>query len=125
MKKFMKHLQDTFAQADFVGKDFSFANKTYKVGLADDFAYTDPIDQSVSTKQGLRILFTDGSRVVIRLSGTGSSGATIRLYIDSYENDSSKYELDAQVVLKPLIQIALQISKLTEFTGRSEPTVIT
>ena len=62
----MKHLQDTFAQADFVGKDFSFANKTYKVGLADDFAYTDPIDQSVSTKQGLRILFTDGSRVVFR-----------------------------------------------------------
>lgn len=64
--KVMKHLQDTFAQADFVGKDFSFANKTYKVGLADDFAYTDPIDQSVSTKQGLRILFTDGSRVVFR-----------------------------------------------------------
>lgn len=121
----MKHLQETFNQADFVGKQFTYGDKSYEVALADDFSYTDPIDHSVSTKQGLRIVFKDGSRVVFRLSGTGSSGATIRLYIDSYENDSSKYELDAQVVLKPLIQIALQISKLTEFTGRTEPTVIT
>lgn len=121
----VKHLQDTFNQADFVGKTFTYGEKTYEVALADDFSYTDPIDHSVSTKQGLRILFKDGSRVIYRLSGTGSSGATIRLYIDSYENDPAKYELDAQVVLKPLIQIALQISKLTEYTGRTEPTVIT
>ena len=121
----MKHLQDEFNKADFVGKEFTHGSKTYAVELADDFAYTDPIDHSVSTKQGLRILFKDGSRVVFRLSGTGSSGATIRLYIDSYENDPAKYELDAQVVLEPLIQIALRVSKLTEFTGRTEPTVIT
>jgi phosphoglucomutase len=75
--------------------------------------------------QGLRIVFADGSRLVFRLSGTGSHGATIRMYIDSYENDASKYEMDAQDVLRPLIEIALQISKLKEFTGRTEPTVIT
>jgi phosphoglucomutase len=121
----MSHLQETFNQPEFIDKEFTYGDKSYGVALADDFAYTDPIDHSVSTKQGLRILFKDGSRVVFRLSGTGSSGATIRLYIDSYENDPTKYELDAQVVLKPLIQIALQISKLTEFTGRQEPTVIT
>ncbi len=123
--KVMNHLQETFKQTDFIGKEFTHGSKSYTVGLADDFAYTDPIDHSVSTKQGLRILFKDGSRVVFRLSGTGSSGATIRLYIDSYESNPAKYELDAQVVLEPLIQIALRISKLTEFTGRTEPTVIT
>lgn len=123
--KMMKHLIDLFEKDDFVGQEFSFNDKKYIVKLADDFQYTDPVDHSVTKKQGLRIVFTDGSRVVFRLSGTGSSGATIRLYIDSYENDSSKYELDAQIVLNPLIQIALEISKLKEFTGRNEPTVIT
>jgi len=121
----IKHLEDLFKQPDFIGKEFSYSDKKYTVSLADDFEYIDPIDKSLTNKQGLRIVFTDGSRIIFRLSGTGSSGATIRLYIDSYENDPSKYEMDAQVVLKPLIQIALQISKLTEFTGRKEPTVIT
>lgn len=123
--KMVKHLEETFARADFVGQEYSHSGKTYKVALADDFQYTDPIDHSVTTKQGLRIVFADGSRLVFRLSGTGSSGATIRMYIDSYENDASKFEMDAQDVLRPLIQIALQISKLSEFTGRNEPTVIT
>lgn len=121
----IKHLEGLFAQADFVGKTFAHGDKSYEVALADDFQYTDPVDHSVTTKQGLRILFKDGSRIIFRLSGTGSSGATIRLYIDSYENDAAKYELDAQVVLRPLIEIALEISKLREFTGRNEPTVIT
>jgi len=118
-------LEEQFNQPDFIGKEFSYGDKTYEVLLADDFKYTDPIDNSITLKQGLRILFKDGSRIVFRLSGTGSSGATIRLYVDSYENDSNKYEMDAQVVLEPLVQIALQISKLVEFTGRNEPTVIT
>lgn len=95
--KMMKHLAETFSQADFIGKEFKYADKTYKVALADDFQYTDPIDHSVTTKQGLRIVFVDGSRLIFRLSGTGSSGATIRLYIESYENDAVKYGLDAQV----------------------------
>ena len=93
----IKHLETQFAQKDFVGKTFSHGDKSYEVALADDFQYVDPVDHSVTTKQGLRILFKDGSRIIFRLSGTGSSGATIRLYIDSYENDPAKYELDAQV----------------------------
>jgi len=123
--KVMNTLEELFKQSDFVGKELTYGDKKYTVALADNFQYTDPIDKIVTKNQGLRILFKDGSRIVFRLSGTGSSGATIRLYVDSYENEPSKYELDAQVVLKPLVKIALQLSKLTEFTGREEPTVIT
>ncbi|KAF3327114.1 phosphoglucomutase [Carex littledalei] len=97
----------------------------YTLQFADDFAYTDPVDGSVVTKQGLRFVFTDGSRIIFRLSGTGSAGATIRLYIEQFEPDVSKHNLDAQVALKPLIDLALSISKLEEFTGRQKPTVIT
>lgn len=91
--------------------------------LGDNFSYNDPIDKSVSTKQGLRIVFTDGSRIVMRLSGTGSSGATVRLYIDSYEKENVLGS--ASDMLKPLIDIALEVSKLPTFTGRNAPTVIT
>ncbi|KAI9593608.1 hypothetical protein BDF19DRAFT_447295 [Syncephalis fuscata] len=95
------------------------------VKAADDFAYTDPIDNSVSTGQGIRILFEDGSRVIYRLSGTGSQGATVRLYVERYESDYSKYDLDAQVALKPVVDTALDIAQLKEYTGRDRPTVIT
>lgn len=73
--------------------------------------------------QGIRVLFEDGSRVIYRLSGTGSTGATIRLYIDSYEKNN--VTSDAQIMLKPLIEVGLEISQLKKFTGRDEPTVIT
>lgn len=119
----MDTLEKTITDAAFVGKDFSAGGKTYKVKLGDNFSYNDPIDKSVSTKQGLRIVFTDGSRVVMRLSGTGSSGATVRLYIDSYERENVLGQ--AADMLKPLIDIALQISKLPQYTGRNAPTVIT
>uniref|UniRef100_A0A8B7V095 Phosphoglucomutase-1-like n=1 Tax=Castor canadensis TaxID=51338 RepID=A0A8B7V095_CASCN len=75
--------------------------------------------------QGLRLIFTDGSRIIFRLSGTGSAGATIRLYIDSYEKDVTKINQDPQVMLAPLISIALKVSQLQERTGRTAPTVIT
>ncbi len=97
----------------------------YTVDYADDFSYTDPIDGSVSQKQGVRIGFTDGSRIVFRLSGTGTKGATIRLYLESYEPDATKHDVDPQVALKPLITIADQVSKLQALTGRDQPTVIT
>ncbi|KXJ83762.1 hypothetical protein RP20_CCG001501 [Aedes albopictus] len=119
----MATLEKTITDPSFVGKEFSSGGKTYAVKLGDNFSYNDPIDKSVSTKQGLRIVFTDGSRVVMRLSGTGSSGATVRLYIDSYEKDNVLGQ--ASVMLKPLIDIALEISKLPSFTGRNAPTVIT
>ncbi|ACT48467.1 alpha-D-glucose phosphate-specific phosphoglucomutase [Methylotenera mobilis] len=98
---------------------------SYTVKLCDDFSYHDPIDGSVSNNQGIRVLFTDGSRIVFRLSGTGTEGATLRIYLEAYEPDSAKHHLDAQVALAEMIRIALQISQLVEKTGRVAPTVIT
>jgi len=97
----------------------------YTVKSCDDFSYLDSIDGSVSSNQGTRILFTDGSRIVFRLSGTGTEGATLRIYLEAFEPDSAKHYLDAQVALAEMIQIALQISQLVERTGRTAPTVIT
>ncbi|XTZ20734.1 MAG: alpha-D-glucose phosphate-specific phosphoglucomutase [cyanobacterium endosymbiont of Rhopalodia fuxianensis] len=97
----------------------------YTVSYADDFSYSDPIDSSVSQKQGVRIGFTDGSRIVFRLSGTGTKGATLRVYIESYEPDASQHNIETQQALKPLIQLADEIAKIKEFTGRDKPTVIT
>jgi len=105
-----------------VGKAYSSG---HTVKSADEFEYTDPTNGEVTSKQGIRIVFECGSRVIFRLSGTGSSGATIRLYVDSYKNDPESYGVDAQVALKPLIGVALELSKLTALTGREEPTVIT
>lgn len=70
-------------------------------------------------------MFSDSSRIVFRLSGTGSQGATIRVYIEKYVSDAAQFEAEAQSVLKPLVETALAISKLIEFTGRQQPTVIT
>ncbi|KAH8492490.1 hypothetical protein H0E87_021883 [Populus deltoides] len=97
----------------------------YTLQFADDFTYTDPVDGSVVSKQGIRFVFTDGSRIIFRLSGTGSAGATVRIYIEQFEPDVSKHEMDAQIALKPLIDLALSVSKLKDFTGRDKPTVIT
>ena len=96
-----------------------------QVKLCDDFSYTDPVDGSVSIGQGVRIIFTDGSRIVFRLSGTGTGGATLRIYLEAFESDVSRHHLDAQQALATLISIALKISQLRERTGREQPTVIT
>ncbi|KAL6505825.1 Phosphoglucomutase-1 [Orobanche hederae] len=96
-----------------------------KVVHADEFEYKDPVDGSVSKHQGIRYLFEDGSRLVFRLSGTGSEGATIRLYIEQYEQDPSKTGRDSHDALAPLVEVALKLSKMQEYTGRSAPTVIT
>ncbi|XP_060533837.1 phosphoglucomutase [Cylas formicarius] len=119
----MKQLEGLIASGTLVGKSYSAGNKTYKVEKADNFSYVDPIDNSVAKNQGIRILFEDGSRLIYRLSGTGSSGATVRVYIECYEKENVLS--DAQVMLKPLVDIGLQISQLKKFTGREEPTVIT
>lgn len=97
----------------------------FTLDVADDFEYKDPIDGSIASKQGLRFVFTDGSRIIFRLSGTGSAGATIRMYIEQYTNNSAMYEKDAQDVLAPIIKVALELSQLTKLTGRERPTVIT
>uniref|UniRef100_A0A8C1TQM0 EF-hand calcium binding domain 7 n=1 Tax=Cyprinus carpio TaxID=7962 RepID=A0A8C1TQM0_CYPCA len=95
--KMIDHLQTTMSDKAFLGQKFSSGDKTYQVEKADNFEYTDPVDGSVSKGQGLRIIFSDGSRIIFRLSGTGSAGATIRLYIDSYEKDPQKIYQDPQV----------------------------
>jgi len=96
-----------------------------RVQSADDFAYHDPVDGSTSEHQGLRIIFADGARIIYRLSGTGTSGATLRVYIESVEPDALKQNHDAQDALRDLIDASLQLSDLRRLTGRSEPTVIT
>ncbi len=98
---------------------------TYTIAYADDFAYTDPIDGSVSKNQGIRIGFEGGARIVLRLSGTGTEGATLRVYIESYEPDPAKHYQDPQDALAPLIRIARDLAQIEERTGRTEPTVIT
>ena len=96
-----------------------------KVAAADDFAYHDPVDGSVSKNQGIRVLFEGGSRVVFRLSGTGTSGATIRVYVERYEPDPAKHGIDTQEALGDLIAVADEISELKKRSGRDAPTVIT
>ena len=115
----IEHVNAQFAH--LTGQQFG----TYRISTCDNFSYTDPIDGSISRNQGLRILFEDGSRIVIRLSGTGTEGATLRIYLEAFEPDASRHALDAQTLLKSLIQIALQITNLKGFTGREQPTVIT
>jgi phosphoglucomutase len=123
----MKLLHDSFeslqASPEQGGKGARFGH--LQVKMCDDFSYTDPVDGSVSAGQGVRIIFTDGSRIVFRLSGTGTGGATLRIYLEAFEPDVSKHHLDAQEALAPLIGIALQISELRKRTRREKPTVIT
>ena len=96
-----------------------------RITLADDFAYTDPVDGSVSTRQGVRILLHGGSRIVFRLSGTGTDGATLRIYFERYEPDVALHRVPTQTALAPLIGAALQLARVVEQTGRSTPSVVT
>ena len=96
-----------------------------QVAYADDFSYTDPVDGSISTKQGLRIGFTEGSRLIFRLSGTGTEGATLRVYFESLELNPAWHDQDPQKALAPLIQLADEIAGVRKHTGRDQPTVIT
>ena len=104
-----------------VGKVFNQRTIT----TADNFSYTDPVDQSVSENQGIRILFDDDSRIVFRLSGTGTEGATLRLYFERYVEDITQHDLDTQEALYDLIETAELIANIIGFTGMHEPTVIT
>jgi len=97
----------------------------YRIKACDDFCYTDPVDNSISEHQGLRFLFEDGSRIVFRLSGTGTAGATLRVYLERYESDPEKHGLETQQTLAPLIRIAEEIAQIQQFTGRDKPSVIT
>ncbi len=95
------------------------------VAEADEFSYTDPVDGSISKNQGLRIIFEDGARIVFRLSGTGTTGSTLRVYIERYEAGTAYLAQDTQAALADLIATAGELARLREFTGRMQPDVIT
>ncbi|MEW8019049.1 MAG: alpha-D-glucose phosphate-specific phosphoglucomutase [Candidatus Thiodiazotropha endolucinida] len=97
----------------------------YRVEYADDFAYTDPVDGSISERQGIRVGFSDGSRIVFRLSGTGTEGATLRVYLEAYETDPSKQTQSTESVMIQLVDIALTLAEIEHRTGRTKPSVIT
>ena len=96
-----------------------------KISTADNFSYTDPVDGSVTTGQGLRILLDDGSRVVVRLSGTGTKGATIRVYLESYVPSSGDLSQDPQAALADMINAINELAEIKQRTGMDHPTVIT
>jgi phosphoglucomutase len=96
-----------------------------RVAVADDFSYTDPVDGSVSKHQGLRIVFDDGARIVYRLSGTGTSGSTLRIYLERYEADPALLAQETQAALADLIALADTLAELRQRTGRTRPDVIT
>jgi len=113
------------AMADQSGKLVGTELGGMKVAKNDMFEYLDPVDGSVSKNQGIRIIFENGSRIIFRLSGTGVAGATIRLYLEKYQDPSGDLNLHQFDVVKPLAAIALEVSKLKEFVDRDAPTVIT
>jgi phosphoglucomutase len=115
----MQHLRDQLPT--LAGKPLA----GHKVITADEFAYDDPVDHSHAGQQGIRVLFDNGSRFVFRLSGTGTVGATLRLYVEHFEPDPAKHDLETQYVLKPLVGAALELSELAKRTERNAPSVVT
>ncbi|PUU81272.1 hypothetical protein B9Z19DRAFT_1122306 [Tuber borchii] len=120
-QKLVAAFQAKVDDKSFIGSEISGR----KVTDGGNFGYIDPIDGSVSKNQGLYAKFDDGSRIVVRLSGTGSSGATIRLYLEKHEADESKHLLDAQVYLKENIKLAVDFLQFQTFVGREKPDVMT
>lgn len=104
-----------------IGKSFG----DYQITQCDDFSYTDPVDNSITEKQGIRILFSNESRIVYRLSGTGTEGATLRVYIERYVTDTTQHDMDTQHALKELIEIADNIAEIKQRCSREKPDVIT
>ena len=115
----MQHLEQQLT--DLPGRQFDDRTVEY----ADNFSYRDPVDDSVAEKQGIRIGFEGGDRIIYRLSGTGTEGATLRVYIESYQADQNKQQLDTQQALADLIELAESLAMIRDLTGRTAPTVIT
>merc|ERR1712159_669289 len=113
------------AMADMAGTLGGKEDDGMKIRVNDVFEYNDPVDGSVSKNQGIRFIFEDRSRIIFRLSGTGVAGATIRLYLEKFEapeGDLGRHQFD---VVKPLAEIALELSGLKAAVERDAPTVIT
>ncbi len=115
----IQHIQDLLPSLP--GREYG----PYRVEFADNFSYTDPIDGSLSENQGVRIGFTNGARIVFRLSGTGTEGATLRIYLERYEPDPAKQLQQTADALATLESIAKEMAQIEERTGRNKPSVIT
>jgi len=121
------HIADDLIQnmrdkaSSLVGSKYS----DYEIVLCDDFSYTDPVDKSITSHQGIRIIFNDESRIVFRLSGTGTEGATLRVYIEKFELDPELHDIDVQTALADLIDIAQNIAQIKSRTHRELPDVVT
>lgn len=124
-QKLVDELNKHIADQTLLNTKHESSTGEFTVSATSNFHYTDPIDGSVSKNQGQIVQFSDGSRVVFRLSGTGSQGATVRLYVERYTKDATQFSKETSEGLKGLIEVALRISRLTEFLGREKPTVIT
>ncbi len=98
---------------------------SYNVETADDFSYIEPIDGNVSQQQGIRILLSDGSRIIYRLSGTGTEGATLRVYFESHEANATRQANDPQSALAELINLASELANIEHFIDRNCPDVVT
>jgi phosphoglucomutase len=95
------------------------------VAAADDFAYTDPVDDSVTPKQGVRVTFAEDARVVFRLSGTGTAGATLRVYLERFQPPADRHDQEVQQVLAPVIEAAEALAEIRRHTGRDAPSIVT
>jgi phosphoglucomutase len=96
-----------------------------RVSQCDDFAYTDPVDHTLAEHQGVRLVFSEDARIIYRLSGTGTAGATLRLYLERFEPDPSRHARSAQAVLADLAALAVEIAEVESRTGRMRPSVVT
>jgi phosphoglucomutase len=123
----LRAMGQSFSEAGFGPSNPQPLLDGFSLATIDEFAYTDTVDGSMALKQGVRLLFADGSRIIVRLSGTGSEGATVRIYIERYQRPGSDKALlaDATTALAPLVSLALKVTMVRELTGRDEPTVIT
>uniref|UniRef100_A0A8C9FPS0 Uncharacterized protein n=1 Tax=Pavo cristatus TaxID=9049 RepID=A0A8C9FPS0_PAVCR len=121
----MRDLEALITDKSFSHQQFAVGSSIYSVERTDSFEYIDPVDGTVTKRQGLRIVFSDASRLIFRMSASSHVRATLRIYAESYEKDPSQHNKEPQAVLSPLIAIALKISQIHERTGRKGPTVIT
>lgn len=121
----MQHLRELVSSVTRAAAAVAASGAGVELEAADDFAYTDPIDGSVSRQQGVRFMFTNGARIVYRLSGTGTVGATLRIYVEQPEASLDRHGEETQTYLAALIELAERLSRLRELSGRTEPTVIT
>ena len=96
----------------------------FTIARADEFAYTDPVDGSISTAQGIRVEFMEGARIVYRLSGTGTEGATLRVYLERFEPDPARHAIAAETALAPLAAAGAAIAEIEAMVGRSQPSLV-